>query len=1806
MVWAQEFAHPVCWVIDKFVTMPLGIWAIWLGIILEPTRHDALELPWFFTTSSASSTSSEENGTVSEGDYVSGDPPQSEEGWDDSSASFNFDGITHIWGYLVLHFNLRSWIGPSWFSTHSTPGILSSSGGWGLYLVDRLGLMACGDFWPWVAKFCLGCLMLGMGCTTLYLLVMIGKPFHAFCTCCCRQTRAVAREVGEFLPELNVGGTYEKLDLRGPSSGGGVDSEFYQRGVKGRGSERKPNDVAVLLQDQIARLKVDGDHWARVDRHGLWVRLREVKGASSKQLRQRLEQEGRIHLCREYACPLEQQPTPGLHCKSYAAVDANSLVDLGAYAGWSTRRMAILVGRRLRRLWILLLCFLYYTSGCFIMQLLLRKRSVARTITEGTIVRPLDPESESEAEMQEDPCEAVLVGLEHGGKPRALAPDPCHDKAAGESVRLLERDRELSDVRRRASVRLCDHHRQLYIAACSGRKCSVLSCYEQVDGAKQGVPLCKQHLLDVGPGVRPQRRVSWTSDRVESKTRSEASSSEAECRTPERKGAKRRSASAGPRSDSQSALEGKMEQGPCMVLLRPRSIQRADCSPRWVACLGRVEGVAAESRAQELLLISIPRIQRTCAIRAERIIDTPSDNGSGRISKNWVATFLKHRHDEAVSLGLSILACRLTEDQATSLHAWDGKVTDDGPGMPQGWHGSISREILPHAEAYLHEDTDAPDDFMTPPRPKGEEVSRPMPPLPEFPDFSTENDLKERIAAAKDTLARHPTKESDAMVVQTIAAAFELEPEQLMAGNAGTGGGKRKTVELDPSCLAEPPELEEDLQRLPSQGQASFSFQGPGLIIPAKAPIGNPLLEKSSSSNNGGSSLFAKSSRSSHGLIRPAADQLPRIGGRAGATFGETLGESSQVQSADRIIHAIDGLRKAQDEDKNMIKGTLASVKEAEKMDVFLARGCGTLTIEMAPGVYGRELFHAGKRVAQHARHMLQLIKWPVLMTNRLLLGIAGLWWGGRDTYTIHASDCVTARSEQLDVWHPPSDHKAEGRTRAPGVFNTWLRYAENSIKVFGSCYGVEHVQERLDCLQALKEAHEEDEHAFPASYCIDLFEELVAAWCEELRESRRRLCSLLGTENPRLEDLKMLALAPGPDGQANFQFPRIWDLNDPEGYYHTVVVPRQQRQMSRLLHKQLHDHNLRQRKAAGPADDGEDQRAGKAPKLNLKDKEREQATAGGGVKGAYPAGKRLTPAEASRSVEHAPKDPKTSKPICWDAATHMGCSKGQKCQHAHEPLPGLAKMDYTVAMQVIRRGGLKGGKKIDPKEVDGRVAQLRAQATAEKAEKIQPKGKPNSKAKSKAKTEKGEEPAAEEDKAGELQWEAPEDYQGPLTQLETDLQEAVQGPDASWLAMPAQPTEEEAAPAWNDQTSEEQERILRWKRMEKEGALRDLKDPSDYLHAHVVARLMAAEDQGQQITLSQCLEEAAEQGHPALAEEACRHLEHLKFEPKAGHRPDAEFSALNWESGIGHGELQLHGELAALGPIAVRDYQDKLDTNECGIPMTGSRGQWEERQCLPLHVGLGVALAEDPAMELDEARKQAHQLRKALWSEAVEAHTCLGDPPTWIPEGEHFLRQNVHDCLYPHHEKDYRVLQNLAGNFLNGKTLVVLRISYFGRLEVDLLHGGDHLEGQLVFVTIHRGHMRLLFPADPPALLQGLREHGKIIRELGTEDWRETLDQSKQEDQLVPSKGPTCSRCQQQQTRPYRVGDEDHRPPPSFETCLHSDPQALVSPGTPLHQRLAFAYGPVGQEVSAGLGGWTKGLRFQGIACVLRRPRYT
>ena len=74
----------------------------------------------------------------------------------------------------------------------------------------------------------------------------------------------------------------------------------------------------------------------------------------------------------------------------------------------------------------------------------------------------------------------------------------------------------------------------------------------------------------------------------------------------------------------------------------------------------------------------------------------------------------------------------------------------------------------------------------------------------------------------------------------------------------------------------------------------------------------------------------------------------------------------------DRLIHSIHGLaRKSQDDDKAVSKGTLTSIKDPEKLDVFLARGCEELTVEMCPGVHGKEVFLSIKRAGHHAKQEL-------------------------------------------------------------------------------------------------------------------------------------------------------------------------------------------------------------------------------------------------------------------------------------------------------------------------------------------------------------------------------------------------------------------------------------------------------------------------------------------------------------------------------------------------------------------------------------------------------------------------------------------------------------------------------------------------------------------------------------------------------------------------------------------------------------------------------------------------------------------
>jgi len=207
----------------------------------------------------------------------------------------------------------------------------------------------------------------------------------------------------------------------------------------------------------------------------------------------------------------------------------------------------------------------------------------------------------------------------------------------------------------------------------------------------------------------------------------------------------------------------------------------------------------------------------------------------------------------------------------------------------------------------------------------------------------------------------------------------------------------------------------------------------------------------------------------------------------------------------------------------------------------------------------------------------------------------------------------------------------------------------------------------------------------------------------------------LLGTDNPRKEDLKFVALTPDSSGAPTWKFPNVFNLSDPLGYYQQICVPRQTRAIQRYLHQQIHRPPPRPTRAGGGSEEPPGDNKAGGPKGTPKGgKEGRKGDSSTSQPSAYPAGKRLAAWEATRSVQHAPTNAK-GKPLCWDNSCWIGCRRSAaECSHSHETIKGLKNLDWTVVAQILKRGGLRSGPKVEPTSVDGRIAQLRAQAKAE------------------------------------------------------------------------------------------------------------------------------------------------------------------------------------------------------------------------------------------------------------------------------------------------------------------------------------------------------------------------------------------------------------------------------------------------------------------------------------------------------------
>ena len=63
---------------------------------------------------------------------------------------------------------------------------------------------------------------------------------------------------------------------------------------------------------------------------------------------------------------------------------------------------------------------------------------------------------------------------------------------------------------------------------------------------------------------------------------------------------------------------------------------------------------------------------------------------------------------------------------------------------------------------------------------------------------------------------------------------------------------------------------------------------------------------------------------------------------------------------------------------------------------------------------------------------------------------------------------------------------------------------------------------------------------------------------------------------------------------------------------------------------------------------------------------------------------------------------------ICWDAASNRGCDR-QDCSLSHQKLE-FSRADYTVQMQILKRGGPAGPKDLSQTKATADIPKVRDQ----------------------------------------------------------------------------------------------------------------------------------------------------------------------------------------------------------------------------------------------------------------------------------------------------------------------------------------------------------------------------------------------------------------------------------------------------------------------------------------------------------------
>ena len=609
------------------------------------------------------------------------------------------------------------------------------------------------------------------------------------------------------------------------------------------------------------------------------------------------------------------------------------------------------------------------------------------------------------------------------------------------------------------------------------------------------------------------------------------------------------------------------------------------------------------------------------------------------------------------------------------------------------------------------------------------------------------------------------------------------------------------------------------------------------------------------------------------------------------------------LDEASKALQTIAKAISSKDEPSGQERGKLSSIGKTEERLVFLARGCDTLTVHIGEATVGKDLYHALRSMASQNRPLLREIGYPVNISNRIAFGISSLNIGGKGSvpdYCLSVADFPQTSEEEFDLFSPPGDNKLEKRGRNPTTLTGWYRNALRQAWALACAFGAEFYASWESAAAQLLKLGEEYTHAWPLQAVLSTWEELRGRFVEELRAIDRSARREMQDESPSFDRLRFFATSPGADGTPWLRLPQTFDLQALGEYFQTDIVPRQRRLLDRACWNMAFK---RPSLAGGRAGENADNAAGNlgdgakagnqhTPKPNAP-KEVGQLL-----------GSPLTPKEVSRSMDHRPKD-RTGKYLCWDHFSHRKCAKGKDCPHSHVGgAPKWDTLDWSIQMQLLRRGGHPARAKLKAGQVDAAVETIRKEQAAKLATNVQEGKRAKERETSKRAAGPPEDPPESHTQyrndtragwvsaPGGLNNFAPTDMEAPLASLMGGQAET------SWTADHASPAARTAQLVVPHDQPEAGERL---RRMQVIDDTLQLPEMPPHLGVYLRNRVLTdAAAQPQAADIQRYLEEAVQEGSAELAAEA---TEFLQTYPdlrvgSVSHR--GELSVLSADSNLG------------------------------------------------------------------------------------------------------------------------------------------------------------------------------------------------------------------------------------------------------------------------------------------------------------------